>query len=115
MKIPKPFTPEAKAWNREIDEIGHALADAAIERGDRLTERERFAVNHCIRWGSDGYAAFVVKLGSRWWRIDHESARTTPLFKTKAAATRQFEIFLRKWERMLHHERVLDSGTARMS
>lgn len=114
MKIPKPHTPEAKAWNREIDEIGRTIADSAIERGDTLTEPDRFAVGHCIRWGSDGYSAYVVKLG-RHWTITHPSAGRLPLYKTKAEATRQFQILLRKWERMMHHERVIEAGTARMS
>lgn len=81
----------------EITETGEALAHAAFERGDRLTEYELRALGQWSMFGSDGYP--IRKLG-RHWSIDHPAAAGTSLYNTKRDATRAWEILIAKWIRL---------------
>lgn len=83
---------------QEIDATGSMLADAAYERGDRLTPEELRALNHSCMWGSQGYP--ITRYRSGHWSIDHPAAPRMPLYDRKRDAVRAWEILLAKWRRM---------------
>lgn len=82
---------------RAITATGDALAEAAYDRGDRLTDDQRAALTHNSRWGSDGYP--VVRLGPKW-TIDHRCASQAPLYRTKRDAVRAWETLIAMWIRL---------------
>ena len=56
-----------------------------------ISEDERWLLNHCMLWGSDGYP--VYKLGRGWvWGTDHVKGPPV-VFKTKREAVASFEAF----------------------
>ena len=84
-------------YEREVRETGAALADEAFKNGHRLTEDEQAVLTHWTRFGSDGYP--VSKLGAKW-RLDSPLTSGVPLFKTKYAAVRAWEIIIAKLIRL---------------
>jgi hypothetical protein len=91
-----PFEQQRADW-REIRAIGESLALAAFDHGDRLTADQRQALTHWSRFGSDGYP--IVRCG-RKWLVEHRAATRLPLYPTKAAAVRAWEILIATWIRL---------------
>ncbi len=81
----------------EIKATGDALGQAAFEQGARITDEDRFTLNHYSRWGSDGYP--IVKRG-RGWVVDHALLSGAGMFRTKRAASTAWEIIIAKLVRM---------------
>ena len=54
-----------------------------------LNANEHHILNHVSMWGSDGYGAYVVKVGRGWHVVS-----CPKIFPTKRAATAQFEAYL---------------------
>jgi hypothetical protein len=88
---------QQQARHVEQRAIGDALAFSAFERGETLTDAERQTLTHWMRWGSAGYP--VRKLG-RGWIIDHPSAKSSGIYKTKGAAVDAWEILIAKFIRL---------------
>lgn len=75
-------------------ETGKALGEARAERGEWLTEDERFALTHNMMWGSSSYP--VQRLGKKW-ELASKAAKGTPLYRTKREAWVAWEILLDSW------------------
>lgn len=68
-----------------------------------LTDEERRLLSHVLMFGSDGYPIAKVRGG---WIIDHPAAHFPAVFRTKRAATEQFERYLDVLREALRAERA---------
>jgi len=75
------------------ERTGRALADAAWQRGELMTDDDRAALQHEARWGSDGWP--IVKYGRRWAVVSHLT-KDAGLFDRKHDAEQAWLIQLAK-------------------
>lgn len=104
---------EGRDYYDEITKTGDALAEEAYANGARLTDDERMVLTRNSRFGSASYP--VRRLG-RGWTVDNPLLKGSPIYPTKFAAIRAWEIIIAKLIRMSGLEardRVLAEEAAR--